>query len=319
MLASEALDVLGLKPGASRADIKEAYRDLVKVWHPDRLGDDPRLRRKAEEKLKQVNDAYRILCADQGTGGSAAHKPQNPASSTRRPAPPPHSYASAPIPHSARPKLAKIHPGLWFYVLLGMLLLSAAVYAVYLSGPEQTTKQTPASDTSERRLNQHSTSSEQRSGRSPEPTASDAANPDAAPYRVRNLSEAETAQVESACSSLQGLADLTAYQTCMRWQLAAITGSGGRPDLAGLSGEEHESIRSACSEGARLHGPTGYDRCLTSQMAALAAAPARPDLSALSEGDRAGIESACSSAKSRGPATYNRCRIRLVKLLAESK
>ena len=30
-------DVLLVKPDASRAEIDEAYRDLVKVWHPDRF------------------------------------------------------------------------------------------------------------------------------------------------------------------------------------------------------------------------------------------------------------------------------------------
>ena len=50
--------VLGLKPGASSGEIKHAYRDLVKVWHPDRFAHDPALRRKAEEKLKEINEAY---------------------------------------------------------------------------------------------------------------------------------------------------------------------------------------------------------------------------------------------------------------------
>src|ERR1700679_36524 len=61
LLVNEALDVLSLRPGATSLEVKEAYRDLVKVWHPDRFGSDPRLRRKAEDKLKQINDAYRVL------------------------------------------------------------------------------------------------------------------------------------------------------------------------------------------------------------------------------------------------------------------
>src|SRR5206468_12238720 len=44
LLRNEALDVLALRPGASALEIKGAYRDLVKVWHPDRFGSDPRLR-----------------------------------------------------------------------------------------------------------------------------------------------------------------------------------------------------------------------------------------------------------------------------------
>jgi hypothetical protein len=57
----EPLRVLGLAPGATGQAIKEAYRDLVKVWHPDRFGSDERLRAKAEERLKEVNDAFEQL------------------------------------------------------------------------------------------------------------------------------------------------------------------------------------------------------------------------------------------------------------------
>jgi DnaJ domain len=51
--------VLGLQKGASKTEIKQAYRDLAKIWHPDRLSaGDERLRRKAEAKLKEINEAY---------------------------------------------------------------------------------------------------------------------------------------------------------------------------------------------------------------------------------------------------------------------
>ena len=54
MLRKEAFEVLALKPGATPAEIKEAYRDLVKVWHPDRFANDLRLRQKAKFQLKVV-------------------------------------------------------------------------------------------------------------------------------------------------------------------------------------------------------------------------------------------------------------------------
>src|SRR5882757_7496603 len=69
LLAKEALDVLALRPGATSVEIKEAYRDLVKVWHPDRFGSDAGLRQKAEERLKQINQAYAVLQSDR-TGGT---------------------------------------------------------------------------------------------------------------------------------------------------------------------------------------------------------------------------------------------------------
>jgi hypothetical protein len=57
-----ALETLELDPDATPIEIKQAYRDLAKVWHPDRFPeDDSRLRKKAEEKLKEINEAYEIL------------------------------------------------------------------------------------------------------------------------------------------------------------------------------------------------------------------------------------------------------------------
>lgn len=55
------LATLGLKVGASTEDVKKAYRDLSKVWHPDRFREDPKLQLKAEEQLKAINNAYEHL------------------------------------------------------------------------------------------------------------------------------------------------------------------------------------------------------------------------------------------------------------------
>jgi len=54
----KAYEVLGVKPGVSIQELKAAHRDLAKVWHPDRFGHDPRLQAKAQEKLKEINEAY---------------------------------------------------------------------------------------------------------------------------------------------------------------------------------------------------------------------------------------------------------------------
>jgi hypothetical protein len=53
--------VLEIEAGASQAEIKQAYKDLATIWHPDRFSDNPRLQQKAEEKLKQINAAYEFL------------------------------------------------------------------------------------------------------------------------------------------------------------------------------------------------------------------------------------------------------------------
>src|SRR5262249_42513578 len=63
MTTAEALDILGVGLGADAAQIRQAYLDLARVWHPDRLAAEPRLFGIAEEKLKQVNLAYEVLRA----------------------------------------------------------------------------------------------------------------------------------------------------------------------------------------------------------------------------------------------------------------
>ena len=65
-------ETLGLKPGAQAHEIKAAYRDLAKVWHPDRFTHDPRLQAKAQEKLKEINEVYRRLLAGPPTPPRAA-------------------------------------------------------------------------------------------------------------------------------------------------------------------------------------------------------------------------------------------------------
>jgi hypothetical protein len=69
------LRVLGLGPAASAREIKAAYRDLAKVWHPDRFAHDPRLQRKAQEQLKEINEAYRRLTSGDSAPPRARHDP----------------------------------------------------------------------------------------------------------------------------------------------------------------------------------------------------------------------------------------------------
>lgn len=59
---SKHFATLGIRNGAKPEEVKQAYRDLAKVWHPDRFDDgDTRLKQKAEEQLKKINDAYMHL------------------------------------------------------------------------------------------------------------------------------------------------------------------------------------------------------------------------------------------------------------------
>lgn len=53
-------EVLEIKEGASKEEIKKAYRELVKRYHPDQYGNNP-LKDLAEEKLREINEAYDYL------------------------------------------------------------------------------------------------------------------------------------------------------------------------------------------------------------------------------------------------------------------
>ncbi|BAY24699.1 heat shock protein DnaJ domain-containing protein [Calothrix sp. NIES-2100] len=57
---NDCLAILGLKPGVSQAQVKLAYRNLVKIWHPDRFADKQQ-KQQAEEKIKKINAAYNYL------------------------------------------------------------------------------------------------------------------------------------------------------------------------------------------------------------------------------------------------------------------
>jgi len=58
---SRCIEILGLKPNASGEEVNQAYRDLANVWHPDRFVGNPRLQKKAEDKLKEINAAYEYI------------------------------------------------------------------------------------------------------------------------------------------------------------------------------------------------------------------------------------------------------------------
>ena len=55
--------ILGIKHNASPEAAKKAYRNMAKVWHPDRYVDNPTLKAKAEVEIKKINHAYAAIKA----------------------------------------------------------------------------------------------------------------------------------------------------------------------------------------------------------------------------------------------------------------
>ena len=61
-------EILGVSENASDEEIKKAYRKLAKQYHPDNYTDNP-LKELADEKMKEINDAYDTIQKMRATGG----------------------------------------------------------------------------------------------------------------------------------------------------------------------------------------------------------------------------------------------------------
>ena|ERR1043166_9720021 len=70
---AEAYRTLDLRPGADLVTVRQAYRVLVKVWHPDRFGNDPKLQAISDEKLKYINASYETVVAYLASGLEEQH------------------------------------------------------------------------------------------------------------------------------------------------------------------------------------------------------------------------------------------------------
>ncbi|MCY3785348.1 MAG: J domain-containing protein [bacterium] len=78
MADRDLYEVLGVSPGATAEEIKQAYRRLARDSHPDRNPDDP----SAEDRFKEVAAAYEVLSDPERRGNydrfGTAEAPSNP-------------------------------------------------------------------------------------------------------------------------------------------------------------------------------------------------------------------------------------------------
>lgn len=63
---------LGVEPSASDEEVKRAYRDLARKYHPDRFSDDS-AKELAEEKMKEINEAYDQIQKMRQSGASGGY------------------------------------------------------------------------------------------------------------------------------------------------------------------------------------------------------------------------------------------------------
>lgn len=68
-MENDPYKVLGVSPGADEEEIKRAYRELARKYHPDNYQNNP-LADLAEEKMKEINEAYDAVTKMRAGGSS---------------------------------------------------------------------------------------------------------------------------------------------------------------------------------------------------------------------------------------------------------
>ena len=61
MKAEQCFKIFHIETNAPLKEVKRAYKNLASTCHPDKYYSDPILKKKAEEKMKEINTAYAML------------------------------------------------------------------------------------------------------------------------------------------------------------------------------------------------------------------------------------------------------------------
>ena len=140
MTRAEALRIFDLDDRRTQEEVRAAYRELVKVWHPDRFANDPGLRAKADRRLQDINRAYAVL----QDGAETVEPPPEPTPPPDA-ATPPHATTLHSPAHPAPRRADQSIRARWSLALLvavGLLIGAAVVGTVLMIvGP---TQQAPA-------------------------------------------------------------------------------------------------------------------------------------------------------------------------------
>ena len=115
-------DVLDLEPGASTAEVEQAYREMAKIWHPDRFPDDARLRTRAERKMKEINKAREgILAYRERTAAHTSREDKGAAAD---------KYGVRRAPHEGASTRRRLSPRLLAYSIVFLVFLLAVASRV---------------------------------------------------------------------------------------------------------------------------------------------------------------------------------------------
>lgn len=106
MTLKDALQLLELSVPFTKAELKKAYGQALKVWHPDRFAPGDELHAKAQEKTRLIIEAFE--CLSRAMGGNDSYPPPQHSESNAPPQPPPSSRtgAAAPEPRTPNPQPA---------------------------------------------------------------------------------------------------------------------------------------------------------------------------------------------------------------------